>query len=191
MSPLSHRIASRIIASRSLEGQGGGANYDVWELVMFALVGAAGGAIGAGFNQVNKMITIGRKKVFGYTGTVSAKKASYKKLIEVLIVSFVMSTLSFVLPLAWKECRAVPATVSNFTQESKLIGSLVRFQCAEGEYNELASLFFTEQDVASGSESSKHKHKHKHKQHLPADNPSATSRRGSLLPSLSVDVQCF
>lgn len=30
----------------SLEGQGGGANYDVWELVMFTLVGAAGGAIG-------------------------------------------------------------------------------------------------------------------------------------------------
>ena len=88
--------------------------------------------------------------MFGYTGTVSAKKASVKKLAEVLIVSFVMSTMSFLLPLAWKECRAVPTVVdTNFTgQEAKLIESLVRFQCAEGEYNELASLFFTEQDVA-------------------------------------------
>eukprot|EP00729_Bicosta_minor_P000989 gene989-5630_t len=38
--------------------------------------------------------------------------------------------------------------MSSEGQEAKLIESLVRFQCAEGEYNELASLFFTEQDVA-------------------------------------------
>ena len=165
---------------------------------MFALVGAAGGAIGAGFNQVNKMITIGRKKVFGYTGTVSAKKASYKKLLEVLIVSFVMSTLSFVLPLAWKECRAVPATVSNFTQESKLIGSLVRFQCAEGEYNELASLFFTEQDVVSGvalKAANTNTHTNTNKQHpflpricsrtLIVASPPAPRRRGGTTPSIS------
>jgi hypothetical protein len=65
-----------------------------------------------------------------------------------------MSCVSFLLPLAWNECRKLPKTnaSANFTrldqftvQEEALVNSLVRFQCDVGEYNELASLFFTEQ----------------------------------------------
>ena len=134
----------------SLAGEEGGANYDVWELTMFFIIGGLGGVIGAAFNQINKWITVQRKKLFGFTGTISAKSRSMKKFLEAMVIAFLMTIVSFCFPLAWG-CRDLPSEEksSNWTaQETQLIDSLVQFQCKKGEYNELASLFFTEQDTA-------------------------------------------
>lgn len=56
------------------ESQGGedGFNYHLWEVVMFVVVGGLGGLIGAAFNQTNKWITIKRKALFGFHGTIGA-----------------------------------------------------------------------------------------------------------------------
>jgi H+/Cl- antiporter ClcA len=62
----------------SVSGEGD-LNYSVWELVMFAIIGVIGGCLGALFNTLNKMITLKRRRFFGFTGTVSAKNRSYKK----------------------------------------------------------------------------------------------------------------
>lgn len=83
-------------------------NFDVWELFMFALLGCAGGVLGAVFNLINKWITLRRKSYFGFTGTVSAKAKSRAKYIEVLAVTAIMSTVSFVLPLLFSKCTPIP-----------------------------------------------------------------------------------
>jgi hypothetical protein len=203
----------------SLEGQGGSANYHTYELFMFAFVGACGGAIGGAFNQANKRLTIARKKFYSKThkgvngrpGKKDTEKVRmWKKLFECMLVALLMSSVSFLLPLAYTNCRAVPYldmhgghVASNHTVdglsgsgsnsatahidttphryrwrreaavvadahdanatgdatcaadadalpavEIHLADNLVRFNCKEGEYNELASLFLIEGDHA-------------------------------------------
>eukprot|EP00036_Acanthoecidae_sp_10tr_P016650 CAMPEP_0206298914 /NCGR_PEP_ID=MMETSP0106_2-20121207/6927_1 /ASSEMBLY_ACC=CAM_ASM_000206 /TAXON_ID=81532 /ORGANISM="Acanthoeca-like sp., Strain 10tr" /LENGTH=907 /DNA_ID=CAMNT_0053729613 /DNA_START=27 /DNA_END=2750 /DNA_ORIENTATION=+ len=131
----------------SLSGEGT-LNYSVWELVNFGAIGMIGGVIGAIFNILNKKLTLQRKKIFGFSGTVSAKNRSAKKYLEVLVVSAIMSTISFCLPLAYGDCRAVPTDYNHSTQDRQLMDNLVRFRCAQGEWNEMATLSFTGSDTA-------------------------------------------
>eukprot|EP00040_Diaphanoeca_grandis_P014466 m.73424 g.73424 ORF g.73424 m.73424 type:complete len:826 (+) comp24557_c0_seq1:164-2641(+) len=133
----------------SLEQKEGSSNFDVWELFMFLIIGCFGGLIGGCFNLVNKRITVYRKTFFSSTGTERAKRRKLSRYAEVLVVSLLMSTLSFCLPLAWSRCRPTPTILPEWTeQEINLVDDLVRFQCENGTYNELASLFFVKQDVA-------------------------------------------
>jgi H+/Cl- antiporter ClcA len=145
-------------AFSSLDGDG--SNFNVWELVMFVLIGAAGGVIGAGFNQANKLLSIWRSQWYkggnsrGSTFQ-SQKKSkllpthwSSRRVIETMVVTLLMSSLSFFLPWAYSDCRPIPHQLNFTDQEKALVEDLVKFQCDEGEYNELASLFFTEGDVA-------------------------------------------
>ena len=61
-------------------------------------------------------------------------------------MSLLVSTVMFVLPLVWT-CKALPEAKTD--DDSKMIQNLVAFQCIPGEeYNEMASLLFTEPGVA-------------------------------------------
>ena len=95
----------------------GSSNWDVWELLVFMLLGCAGGLIGGAFNLVNKRITVARRRFFGFTGTVGAKKPKFSKYVEVIIVSFMMSTVTFVVPLMWDTCRDIPEILPEWTEQ--------------------------------------------------------------------------
>jgi chloride channel 7 len=118
----------------------------VWELAMFLIIGGLGGVIGAVFNQANQWLAIWRKKFF--QSQVSVPQRSLKKLAEAMAVTFIMSSLTFFLPLWFNGCRPVIHLLNMTVEEHKMLDGLVRFQCEEGEYNELASLMFTEGDAA-------------------------------------------
>ena len=120
----------------------GASNYSVWELLLFILIGCLGGLIGACFNAGNEHLTIWRMKKVNFS-----KK---RRVLEVLAMSVLVTTVSFVMPLLWNRCTELPTDMQDWTnQEKELVNSLVPFYCVPGkEYNEVASLFFCEADVA-------------------------------------------
>jgi chloride channel 7 len=118
----------------------GKANYNVYELPLFIAMGCMGGVLGAFFNDINERMSIYRKKYL------NAYK--WKRLLELVLITLAMSFISFILPLCWQHCTEVPTDVTNLSkQELSLLSNLVRFQCEEGQYNQLASLYFTSGDM--------------------------------------------
>lgn len=114
-------------------------NYYIYELVIFILIGALGGLVGALYNHINFRMTLYRKKVLN--------GVLWKRFLELLALTLLMSLVSFILPLMWQVCTPVPS--ETFTQqEAYLAKQLVQMQCKEGEYNELASLYLTTSDIA-------------------------------------------
>eukprot|EP00986_Skeletonema_menzelii_P009308 scaffold4203_cov148-Skeletonema_menzelii.AAC.2 len=117
-------------------------NFSVWELLLFILIGCLGGLIGACFNAGNEHLTIWRMKNVNFS-----KK---RRVVEVVVMSVLVTTVSFVMPLIWNRCTELPTDMQDWTnQEKDLVNNLVPFNCIPGkEYNEVASLFFCEADVA-------------------------------------------
>ena len=112
--------------------------FAVSELFLFIAIGALGGLIGAIFNNTNSRITQWRLKHVNHS--------KQRRCMEVLALSVLMSTVMFVIPLVWS-CKPLPEATSE--DEKRLIENLVPFQCESGEeYNEMASLLFTEPGVA-------------------------------------------
>jgi len=120
----------------------GSSNFSVWELALFILIGCLGGLIGACFNAGNEHLTIWRMKNVNFS-----KK---RKVVEVLVLSILVTTVSFAMPLLWGRCTELPTDMQEMSnQEKELVGNLVPFNCISGkEYNEVASLYFCEADVA-------------------------------------------
>mmetsp|Transcript_16300 Transcript_16300/g.37377 ORF Transcript_16300/g.37377 Transcript_16300/m.37377 type:complete len:802 (-) Transcript_16300:255-2660(-) len=116
----------------------GQSSYAIYELVIFVCIGAAGGLIGAIFNDVNESITHWRMK------RVNISKR--RRFIEVLLISTLMSCIMFFSSLAWPTCTPISTVFEDgATKETEdLWEKLVQFRCEEGEYNELASLMFSE-----------------------------------------------
>jgi chloride channel 7 len=121
---------------------GDSSNFSIWELSLFVLVGCFGGMIGAVFNAANEHITLWRMRRVNHS--------KLYRFIEALLVGVLVSTISFLVPLLWGKCTDLPTDMQDWTnQEKKLVESLVPFQCVPGkEYNEVASLIFTEADTA-------------------------------------------
>lgn len=117
-------------------------NFSVWELLLFLLIGCLGGLIGACFNAGNEHLTIWRMRNVNY-----CKK---RRVVEVVVMSVLVSTVSFLIPTLWNRCTDLPTDMQDWTnQEKDLVNSLVPFNCIPGkQYNEVASLFFCEADVA-------------------------------------------
>lgn len=119
----------------------GRANFKVYELPIFAAIGCIGGALGALFNYINERMSLYRKK--------KLNMYKWKRLTELVLITLGMSFISFILPIMWQHCQNVPNPQSYTTvQEEELLGHLVRFQCGPGQYNQLASLYFTSGDLA-------------------------------------------
>lgn len=124
----------------SLSGES--SNFSIWELTLFMIIGCLGGLIGAVFNAANEHLTIWRMK------RVNHSKA--RRLLEVMLVSLLVSVVSFLMPLLWGRCTQLPQDMQDWSnQEKNLVDALIPFQCVKGkEYNEVASLMFTEADTA-------------------------------------------
>ena len=116
----------------------GRSSYAIYELGIFVAIGAAGGIIGAIFNNINESITHWRIK------RVNISKR--RRFIEVMVVSTLMSVIMFFSSLAWPTCTPISTVFEEgATKETeKLWEKLIQFRCEEGEYNELASLIFSE-----------------------------------------------
>ena len=62
-----------------------------------------------------------------------------------------MSCVAFGMSAWWGRCTALPSAAAQeawTAQERELVDELVPFRCPAGTYNEVASLFFAESDVA-------------------------------------------
>ena len=119
----------------------GMANYSVYELPIFIAMGCMGGILGALFNDINERMSIYRKK------HLNAYK--WKRLLEVVLITLAMSFISFILALCWQSCTKIPEDTAGLSvQELSLIAHLVPFQCEEGYYNQLASLYVNSGDQA-------------------------------------------
>ena len=126
-------------------------SFAVFELALFVVIGAMGGVIGAVFNDTNERITKWRTKNVNHS-----KKRRY---MEVILVSFLVSTVSFLLPLFWGECKVLPSTDGMDESQLELRNALVPFTCEAGvEYNQVASLIFT--DPGDAIRQLFHLHKH-------------------------------
>lgn len=114
----------------------------IWELPVFICIGCLGGLIGAIFNATNEHITKWRMKHVNHS--------KGRRFTEVCCVSLLVSIVSFLMPLLWGHCTELPKDRQHWTnQKQALVESLIPFTCKPGrEYNEVASLMFTEADVA-------------------------------------------
>jgi H+/Cl- antiporter ClcA len=119
--------------------EGGDSSFAVFELLLFVGMGVIGGLIGAIFNNTNERITIWRRKKINHS--------KQRRFLEVCVLSVCMSLVMFLLPLVWTKCTPKPESPRT-SQEAELFAQLVSFRCEESEYNELASLIFTEPGIA-------------------------------------------
>ena len=116
----------------------GHSSYAIYELGIFIAIGAAGGLIGAIFNNMNEKITHWRMKRINIS--------KRKRFLEVMAISSVMSGVMFFSSLAWPVCTPISTVFEEGATKDKeqLWDKLIQFQCQEGEYNEMASLIFSE-----------------------------------------------
>lgn len=117
--------------------------YYLYELIIFLLIGAAGGVMGAFFNHVNQRTTIFRMT---YVNT------TLKKMLELVVITALWACTSFLLPMLWKStqaCTDYPVDTAGWdTQEFNLMDKLVPFGCGVNQYNPLASLLLVDSDTA-------------------------------------------
>ena len=111
-------------------------NFRTYELFIFAIIGITGGGLGAFFNWMYSAVAV------YYSSHMVTKNM---KVVRLILFTIVMATISFILPFAWQKCTRMPSeedTADWTKEEMELLDNLVRFQCDENEYNELASLYF-------------------------------------------------
>jgi chloride channel 7 len=119
----------------------GRSNYYVYELPLFIAMGAAGGVLGALFNHINMKATLYRTK--------NINPFKWKRYVEVICFTLLISFVGFILSVCWQACTPVPEpNASTPNQEEELLHRLVRFQCPDGYYNQMASLYFTSGETA-------------------------------------------
>ena len=119
----------------------GKTNFRVYELFIFIAMGAAGGVLGSLFNHINELVSIFRIK--------HINKFKWKRMAELLMITTLMAFIRFILSVCWVQCTPLPVESTSWTvQEVDLLKKLVRFQCPEGYYNQLSSLFMTSGDTA-------------------------------------------
>jgi len=113
-----------------------------FELFFFILIGASGGLLGALFNYICERMYYFRSRFEG---------KPHLRMAELLLLTFVWTSVSYVLPLIRREhwCKLVPTDSADWTTtEYTLVSNLVQFKCPNGQYNQLASLFLASPDVA-------------------------------------------
>ncbi len=61
-----------------------------------------------------------------------------RRVVEILLISFVCTIVSYVMPKLWGKCTELPTDMQDWTnQEKELVSNLVPFNCVPGkEYNE-------------------------------------------------------
>lgn len=115
--------------------------YATFELFLFILMGAGGGVMGAFFNEMNRRAAGVRGDYIG--------ASPWKRALELLCVTLLMTTITFVVPLMWDTCTSIPTDTADWDdQEVDLLDKLVQYGCSDSQYNQVASLYFVPADVA-------------------------------------------
>jgi chloride channel 7 len=115
--------------------------YYTYELFIFLLMGAVGGIMGAYFNHINEHTSILRMK--------HINPFVWKRIVELLSITFSMGVICFVTPLIWGICTPIPVNTADWSsQQIDLLADLVQYQCNDNEYNQVASLYMAPADVA-------------------------------------------
>lgn len=118
----------------SFTSQNNEMTYYLYEIPAFMVMGCLGGIMGAIFNGCNKKISIKRRELL-------VRKRM--KLIEALIMSLLVSSVGFLVPLYFlNSCEVIPKDTVLDTR------SFVRFGCPNKYYSPSASIFFSPLDVA-------------------------------------------
>ena len=121
--------------------QGQGSVY-LAELVPMAVLGVAGGIIGASFTAGSELLCFWRRDFVAPLGP-------SVRVLEALIVSVFTSAVSFVTPLAFG-CTPCPKHLSDCPRSvAHPAGNFVGFGCERpGHYNDLATLLFNTPETA-------------------------------------------
>lgn len=120
----------------------GETNYRMWELFLFMFIGVTGGIMGGYFNRLVQFVTVKNLK---------DPNVRMKQYLRIFGYTVLMVLVSFILPAVWQRCDKVPSgadTAGMSQEELDLLDDLVQFQCKDGEYNQLASLYFAPAEVA-------------------------------------------
>ena len=100
--------------------------FRVWELPFFLILGLFGGLQGALFNTVNERICHWRREHLAGKPLL--------KWTEAMLVALSTAVLTFWAPYVFSECRPI---IGDASKEF-----LSRYNCADGEYNTMASILF-------------------------------------------------
>ena len=104
--------------------------YTVQEIPLFIVLGAVGGIVGAAFNEINKRLTIWRKRHIA--------PFRFRNVAEVLLVAATVASISFVVPYA-NDQLCVSRTEYNDTHEPMKLLPAAQFYCEDGQLNDYVS----------------------------------------------------
>jgi H+/Cl- antiporter ClcA len=124
----------------------------VFQLVLFVVLGAIGGLIGVVFNNMNENITHWQMK------RVKVNYSKSRHLMEVMLVSLLVLTVSFVLPLCLVKCTPMLDDPLFTEDQLESVEELLAPFCCTKGYNEVASLMFM--DASDAISQLFHLHKH-------------------------------
>jgi chloride channel 7 len=114
--------------------------YATFELFIFILMGAGGGVMGAFFNDMNRRAVLFRRERIS---------TMPRRAVELFCITILFAMVTFIVPLMWDTCTAIPTDTADWDdQEVNLLDQLVQYQCADNQYNQVASLYFVPADVA-------------------------------------------
>mmetsp|Transcript_18009 Transcript_18009/g.42184 ORF Transcript_18009/g.42184 Transcript_18009/m.42184 type:complete len:689 (+) Transcript_18009:873-2939(+) len=108
-------------------------SYNILDIALFAILGVLMGLFAALFNHTNKLLTQWRQK---YVTNPS------RRMTEALVVAIVTATVCFVCSYSDAWC----ADIDNLNLGKHASDYLSSFNCAEGQYNEAATLFLQQLD---------------------------------------------
>ncbi|XP_054264197.1 H(+)/Cl(-) exchange transporter 7-like [Macrosteles quadrilineatus] len=98
-------------------------NYHMPELIIFVVMGAIGGLLGAFYNFANHKLTVFRMRYI---------RSRWLKVLEVLLVSGVSCTLAIFMVYGMEQCVDIGDNPTPYP---------IQMHCDDGEYNSLASLW--------------------------------------------------
>ena len=116
--------------------------WGLWEVPIFALIGALGGAFGALFVSLNGYLLSYRLR--------NVVQFRSRRVAEVVFLAGLVSLLAFFTPYFLGVCQPLPAQNPGSgddddakKSDATISLSLVQFNCAPGDFNDLASLWLT------------------------------------------------
>ncbi|XP_012271787.1 H(+)/Cl(-) exchange transporter 7 [Orussus abietinus] len=98
--------------------------YQIYEIPLFVLVGAIGGALGALWNHLNYKISCFRLNYINAKGL---------KVLEALFIAVISALMGFLMIYFIDDCKPLGKDPTKFP---------IQFHCMEGEYNAVAALWF-------------------------------------------------
>lgn len=109
--------------------------WNIQDVLIFIAMGFVGGLLGAWFNALNKHLTVHRI-LHVYS------RSKHVRILEAVLVGLITTSVAFFGPIYLARCKTLPSgSVSS-------ANNTISYFCQEGQYNDMATLFFTSQESA-------------------------------------------